>query len=287
MLRSKKDEFLELASSNNALEVIDLLPGVGKKGSAFRSRAVPPAPAWQMTLKRLFDIAIASLFLVAVAPFMLLIAILIKLDSEGPVFYSQTRVGVNNRRMPSRRRGELLRREMIGASDRRVETPVNRRVQNSFGRMFKVLKFRTMRTDAEANGKPKWCEVNDPRVTRIGALLRKTHLDELPQLFNILMGDMSLVGPRPERPEFVRWLRNVTPAYEERLMVKPGLTGLAQIHHRADLELSDVKKKVRYDLLYLKRVSVWTDIKIILGTVPLVFGVSQNDLKKLDKKTLF
>jgi lipopolysaccharide/colanic/teichoic acid biosynthesis glycosyltransferase len=217
--------------------------------------------------KRLFDIVMASLMLLAAAPAMAAIALLVKLDSRGPVFYVQPRVGINSRRRP--RRGDESRRANRVSPGRRARR--DNRCRAACGRSIRVIKFRTMRTDAEAGG-PMWCRRNDPRVTRLGRWLRKSHLDELPQLFNVLRGDMSLVGPRPERPEFVEDLRKTIPRYEHRLLVPPGLTGLAQIRHRADLEVSDVRRKVRYDMLYLKKASVWTDVKIVLGTVPMVFG---------------
>ncbi len=232
--------------------------------------------------KRLFDILLTSLLIVLSAPIMLVVAILVKLDSPGPVFYSQGRVGLNRRRKD--RRGGASRAQVYqGESDRRR--------QQSHGRVFQVYKFRSMHVDAEAKG-AQWCRRDDPRVTRMGKILRKTHLDELPQLFNVLMGDMSIVGPRPERPEFVTGLKESVPNYEKRLELKPGLTGLAQIRHRSDEQITDVKKKIRYDLFYMKKVSLWTDTKIVLGTVPLVFGMSSEQLKKsysepeADEKTL-
>ena len=182
--------------------------------------------------KRALDIGISSLMLLAAAPLMLAIALLIRLDSEGPILYSQLRTGLN------RRTGSRRRAHRAGASERR-RAPHH-------GKPFKILKFRSMRVDAEAKG-AVWCKEGDPRVTRLGYWLRKTHLDELPQLFNILRGDMSLVGPRPERPEFISRLHLEVPGYGTRLRVKPGLTGLAQTRHRSDLDLRDVKKKVRYD----------------------------------------
>jgi lipopolysaccharide/colanic/teichoic acid biosynthesis glycosyltransferase len=129
-----------------------------------------------------------------------------------------------------------------------------------------------MRLDAEPDGKPVWCQRNDPRVTRVGHFLRETHLDELPQLINIIKGDMSLVGPRPERPEFVARLRQQVPGYERRLYLKPGLTGLAQIRQRADLAVKDVRRKIRYDMLYLKNASIATDLKILFNTIPSVLA---------------
>jgi len=204
--------------------------------------------------KRAFDLFASSLLIVMSAPLMALIALLVKLDSPGPILYSQVRVGLNRRRRSH---------TAAMAERRRLE---------GFGQGFRVLKFRSMRTDAEANG-PQWCRQNDPRVTRFGSFLRKSHLDELPQLFNVFNGDMSLVGPRPERPEFIAHLRQAVEGYERRLHLKPGLTGLAQIYKGPDEVTDDVRVKMRYDLLYMKNSSVYTDMKIVLATIPLSLGL--------------
>ncbi len=197
---------------------------------------------------------------------MLVVTLLIKLDSPGPILYSQARVGLN------RRKGDRRLGQRALAADRR-EDP-------AYGKPFPIYKFRSMRTDAEKNG-AKWCQVGDTRITRLGRILRQTHLDELPQLFNILMGDMSIVGPRPERPEFILKLAQEIPHYHKRLHMKPGLTGLAQVRHRSDLDLRDVKKKVRYDLVYHRNASLLTNVKIILATVPLAMGVPVEKTKRL------
>lgn len=163
------------------------------------------------------------------APVMAAVALAVKLGSRGPVIYSQERVG-------------------------------------RFGDLFKIYKFRTMRADAEANG-PVWAaSEQDPRMTRIGAVLRRTHLDELPQLFNVLKGEMSLVGPRPERPHFVEQLHREIHRYDERLLLKPGMTGLAQVHYRYDQSIADVKRKLRFDLLYVKRMCPMLDVRILVWT---------------------
>lgn len=230
--------------------------------------------------KRALDVALATLMLVALLPAMLLFAILVKLDSDGPVFYSQIRVGQNLRRR-QRRNGAQRRqahRAVLAGLENGVREADDRRHRNIRGRPFPVLKFRTMVIDAERNG-PRWCTPKDARVTRFGRILRATHLDELPQLINILRGEMSFVGPRPERPEFVAELCEKIPAYPHRLALRPGLTGLAQIRHRADVVLTDVRRKIRYDILYIKNASVLTDLKIILGTVPFLFGLSHDTVK--------
>lgn len=228
------------------------------RGQSSLYEAITLRRLYKYIVKRGMDIFFSTLALIAVSPLMLIIAILIKLDSKGPIFYSQVRVGQN------RRRGSFLG-ELWGQT--------NRRRRSNYGANFRILKFRSMRTDAEVGNKPQWCTVNDPRVTRFGNILRKSHLDELPQLINILRGDMTFVGPRPERPEFVSDLVTAFPHYALRLRMKPGLTGLAQIYHRPDLSLDDVRRKLRYDHLYSKSLSLATDVKIVFGTIPMVLGV--------------
>ncbi|MBU3758988.1 MAG: exopolysaccharide biosynthesis polyprenyl glycosylphosphotransferase [Candidatus Omnitrophica bacterium] len=184
---------------------------------------------WRRFWKRTFDLAVTLSALVLTAPLFLLIAAAIKLDSPGPVFYQQQRVGLR-------------------------------------GRNFFMFKFRSMRTNAESQSGPVWAKENDPRVTRLGRFLRETHLDELPQLFNILRGEMSLVGPRPERPHFVKELRKVIPHYDKRHFAKPGVTGLAQVRQRYDENVGDVRNKVRYDVLYIKKMCPILDLKVIALT---------------------
>lgn len=183
-------------------------------------------------LKRLLDVIVALVGLLLVAPLLPLLAVLIKLDSPGPVFYRQKRLGQG-------------------------------------GRVFELIKLRSMFTDAEANG-PKWAEKYDTRVTRSGMFLRRTRLDELPQLFNILRGEMSLIGPRPERPEFVAELQQAIPFYRTRLTVKPGLTGWAQVNYDYGRSVDDALEKLRYDLYYLKHQSLQLDLVILLKTVSLI-----------------
>ncbi len=179
----------------------------------------------------------ALLLLVLLAPVMGVCALLVKLTSRGPVIYRQERVGRH-------------------------------------GRTFTLLKLRTMRVDAEAETGPVWAKgERDPRVTPVGHLLRSTHLDELPQLINVLRGEMSLVGPRPERPHFVEQLRQVIPDYEQRLEVKPGITGLAQVRLPYDRTLRDVRRKVKLDCLYIRRMCWWVDAVILFGTLGKVFGL--------------
>jgi sugar transferase (PEP-CTERM system associated) len=184
-------------------------------------------------LKRSFDIFVSSVFLLASLPFTLLAAILIKLESRGPVLYRQERVGLH-------------------------------------GVPFMVLKLRSMRQDAEKAGSPQWARERDPRVTRVGAFIRKTRIDELPQLINVLRGDMSFVGPRPERPFFVEQLSASVPFYRERHCVKPGITGWAQINYPYGASLEDARQKLSYDLYYVKNHSLFLDFIIILSTVRVI-----------------
>lgn len=188
---------------------------------------------WSMNAKRFMDIVVSGISLVLLSPILLLTAIAIKLDTKGPVFYSQTRVGLR-------------------------------------GAEYDIHKFRSMRTDAEAAGVAVFAEEDDPRVTRVGRFLRKTRLDEMPQLLNILKGEMSLVGPRPERPVFVKELAEDLPYYNERHRVKPGLTGWAQINYRYGASKDDSRMKLRYDLHYAKNFSVFLDIIILMKTVRVV-----------------
>lgn len=184
-------------------------------------------------IRRALDILFSLTLLVLAAPLMLLTAVLIKLDSPGPVFYRQYRVGL-------------------------------------FGTTFTILKFRSMRVDAEVAGSPKWACLRDPRVTRIGSFLRLVRIDELPQLFNVLRGEMSLIGPRPERPEFVDQLAAVIPHYHDRSFVKPGITGWAQINFPYGASIDDARMKLSYDLYYLKHRSFFLDLLILASTVRVV-----------------
>jgi len=185
------------------------------------------------TLKRAFDITVSLAVLLLTLPLQALTASLIKLESRGPVFYRQERVG-------------------------------------RYGRVFMILKFRSMRADAETDGQPRWAAENDPRVTRVGAVIRKLRIDELPQLINVLWGDMSFVGPRPERPLFVEQLSKAIPYYSERHWVRPGITGWAQVNYPYGASLNDARHKLSYDLYYLKNVSIFLDFLILLHTLPVV-----------------
>jgi lipopolysaccharide/colanic/teichoic acid biosynthesis glycosyltransferase len=179
-------------------------------------------------LARALDLGLAGFLFVLTLPLMLLLAVLVRLTSRGPALYVQTRVG----------RG---------------------------GKPFSIYKFRTMRTDAEKGG-ARWAEPGDPRITRMGHFLRVSHLDELPQLLNVLLGHMSLVGPRPERPEFVPKLSALLPGYADRLLVRPGVTGLAQLYLPADTDLDSVRRKIVYDRWYIENRTLWLDVRVIVCT---------------------
>lgn len=210
----------------------------------------PPAVE-EHTGRRLLNIVVAVIGLILAAPLLLVIAVAVKLTSRGPVFYTQTRVGLDQRN-PG-----------VGDDNRR-------RVKDIGGKPFRIYKFRTMHVDAEASGNAVWATPSDPRLTPVGGFLRQYRLDELPQLLNVLKGDMNIVGPRPERPQLFETLRQDVADYQYRQRAKPGITGLAQINQQYDASLDDVRQKVLYDLDYLRRRSLATDIKIMIKTVPVV-----------------
>jgi len=213
------------------------------------------------TMRRSIDIMVAATLLILTAPIFLVVPILIKLDSPGSIIYRQVRVGQNRRRSQRRRNPYRLK------GDRRNG---DRRRQDGHGMLFQVYKFRSMREDAEKKSGPVWARQGDPRVTKVGRILRAARIDELPQLFNILKGEMSLVGPRPERPFFVdRFVKDVS-RYSDRLQVKPGLTGLAQVMGGYDTCVEDVCNKLQHDLRYIRRRSLGQDIKIIFKTIGVV-----------------
>jgi len=215
----------------------------------------------RQVIKRSMDIVGAIVGLILTIPVWLVLPILIKLDSRGPVFYSQTRVGCN------RRRGHRRYCQRTDSVERRRR---DRRREDHDGQLFRVLKFRTMVDNAERDSGPVWATSNDSRVTKLGAFLRKSRLDEVPQFINVLRGEMSLIGPRPERPNFVARLSDEIEGYSRRLEVKPGITGLAQVSGGYDSSLSTVKEKIEYDLYYIDNWSFWSDIKILFRTVAVV-----------------
>jgi lipopolysaccharide/colanic/teichoic acid biosynthesis glycosyltransferase len=180
--------------------------------------------------KRFFDTLVSAIGIVIAMPIIAITGMVIKIVSPGPIFFRQERVGWD-------------------------------------GRIFKIYKIRTMELDAEKYTGPVWARENDPRLIKFGRLIRKMHIDELPQLFNVLKGEMSIVGPRPERPVFVRQLSREVRDYQKRIRVRPGITGLAQIWHKYDETIEDVKKKVRYDLLYIREMCLMVDLRIMLQTI--------------------
>jgi lipopolysaccharide/colanic/teichoic acid biosynthesis glycosyltransferase len=196
---------------------------------------------------------VAAIGLIVATPLMLVVALLIKLTSRGPVLFTQTRVGYDRRRTQrSRRLRDCRRRGDVG------------------GKPFKIYKFRTMYTDREAADRQVWATPDDPRITPLGRTLRKLRLDELPQLWNVLRGEMNIVGPRPEQPKIFAELRERIPRYHERQRARPGITGWAQVNQRYDQSLRDVRSKVTYDVEYVWRQSLWEDIKIMLQTIPVM-----------------
>ncbi len=216
---------------------------------ALASDTVIDLPAnfgWYAAAKIAFDYAAA----LAMFPFAVVLVALaagaVKLTSPGPIFYSQTRVGLN-------------------------------------GRKFRIYKIRSMRVNAEATSGIQWSQKGDTRITRVGKFLRITHIDELPQLLNVLLGQMSLVGPRPERPEVIqaKGLNQLVPGYRHRLRVKPGVTGLAQCQLPADTDVTSVRYKVVYDLYYVENVSLWLDVRLIAATLFRAVGAGPNTLRRL------
>jgi exopolysaccharide biosynthesis polyprenyl glycosylphosphotransferase len=184
-------------------------------------------------IKRGFDVVLSLTFLALTLPLLIAAAIAIKLESRGPIFYRQLRVGID-------------------------------------GRPYGLLKFRSMRVDAESDGVPRWAAVRDNRVTRVGAFIRTTRIDELPQIFCVLRGDMSFIGPRPERPFFVDELLQQLPYYGQRHRVRPGISGWAQINYPYGASVEDARAKLTYDLYYIKNYSIFLDMIILIETIRVV-----------------
>jgi lipopolysaccharide/colanic/teichoic acid biosynthesis glycosyltransferase len=201
--------------------------------------------------RRALNVVVASLGIMLTAPVMLAIALLVKLTSKGPVLYRQTRVGLN-RRSPDSEGGNHRRTADVG------------------GKPFTIYKFRTMAAGEQECGRQVWAAPDDARVTSLGRILRQFRLDELPQLVNVLKGDMNVVGPRPEQPRIFAGLRTQVHKYADRQRVRPGITGWAQINHHYDESVEDVRRKVAFDLEYISRQSLTQDLKIMLLTAPTV-----------------
>ncbi len=211
--------------------------------------------------KRVFDIVIASIALAILSPFLIMFALAIKLDSRGPIFFSQERIGLNRRRVERRSRRSLPTRNVRSGYDRRRNI--------NAGRPFNIFKFRTMVRDAEKKGPVLACE-NDPRVTRLGRIMRNARIDEIPQFINVIKGDMSIIGPRPERSFFINQVRREMPEFTMRLMVKPGITGLAQVENGYTKTIDEMKGKLFYDLKYIADLSLMQEIRILFKTVYIV-----------------
>ncbi|MDR2644023.1 MAG: sugar transferase [Planctomycetaceae bacterium] len=192
---------------------------------------LPPQPriSGYYRIKWVIDVLIVVFTAWFIVPTILIFMFLVRLTSRGPIFYTQVRCGLN-------------------------------------GKPFKMIKIRSMIVDAETN-KPKWSKDNDPRITSVGRIMRKLHIDELPQIVNVLRGEMTVIGPRPERPEFVEKLSLKIPGYEYRMCVLPGMTGYAQVNWRADNGLEDVQRKLILDLEYIEDVTIWFDFRILLATI--------------------
>lgn len=210
-------------------------------------RVHPDVP--RESARRALNVAVAAIGLIVTAPVMAVIAVVIKLTSPGPIMYRQTRIGID-------------RRKLFGGNSRRAV--------DLGGEPFTIYKFRTMAVVSRAGQSERWAERNDPRVTPVGRVLRKYRLDEIPQLFNVLRGDMNVVGPRPEQPSIFAELRKQIPEYPVRQRVRPGITGWAQVNQHYDTSVEDVRRKVVYDLEYVARQSLTEDLRIMLRTVPAV-----------------
>lgn len=213
------------------------------KPAICRTRGGPP-PASPRRWQSVVNRALALVLLVPGLPLMALTIVAVRLTSRGPGIYRQTRVGLH-------------------------------------GRTFVMRKIRTMRIDAESHSGPVWAQLRDPRVTRAGRVIRRLHLDELPQLFNVLQGEMDLVGPRPERPEFTQWLGREIPGYLNRLAVRPGITGLAQINLPPDTDLDSVRRKLALDLEYIHTRAAWLDARIVACTTLRLIGVRSAFARRL------
>ena len=219
--------------------------------------------------KRSLDVVVSLAMIVLLVPVLVVTALAVRLTSPGPVIFRQQRVGLNLRgsKTTKKDRRQSSDDEVPDTGDRRQG--IDRRAEANYGKPFTLYKFRTMRNDAEKNG-AQFATKGDPRVTSIGRFLRKTRLDELPQLWNVLKGEMTLVGPRPERPEFMQELSNEIPNYLDRLGLKPGLTGPAQVINGYDNNIESFRRKVALDLLYLQNCCLWNDIKILFRTIRVV-----------------
>ncbi len=239
-------------TSARPLENVRPIPVVQEPEARSASTSPQSAPRRRSEkVDRVVNVVLASIGLVLAAPIMLIFAVLVKVGSPGPIFYTQARVGLDRRR-GARRPGSY-----------------DRRTRDLGGRPFMILKFRTMQTGAEKNG-AVWASKGDARVTPIGRIMRKYRIDELPQLVNVIGGDMNIVGPRPERPSIFSRLCDDIAEYPLRQQARPGITGWAQVNQAYDTSIDDVRSKVRYDLEYIERQGVAEDLRIMARTVPVM-----------------
>ncbi|MBI1807858.1 MAG: sugar transferase [Ignavibacteria bacterium] len=242
---TEHDKLLSVIASCNSHEIslkiipdlYDIISGQARTNQIYGFPLIEIMPQlmqpWERAVKRTIDIVVSFMILFIGFPLWLLVGLLIKLESQGPVFYTQERVGKEEKH-------------------------------------FRIIKFRSMHAEAERDSGPVWAERKDPRVTRVGKILRMSRIDEVPQFINVLDGNMSLVGPRPERPFFVDQLSKEIPLYKRRLKVRPGVTGWAQVKHKYDESVEDVRKKVQYDLWYIENMTLRLDFKILLNTIVVV-----------------
>jgi lipopolysaccharide/colanic/teichoic acid biosynthesis glycosyltransferase len=238
--------------SHPSLPAIELEPSLVRQHYRdWSQRGTNGASRTSAWTRRGINLLLALIALIITLPIMLFVAVLVWLTSRGPVLYTQVRIGLDRRAPAS-------------------GTQNHRRGHDLGGQPFTIYKFRTMRVDAEQGSGAVWAQQRDPRVTAVGGLLRQYRLDELPQLLNVLKGEMNIVGPRPERPTIFAELREHIAEYPLRQRAKPGITGLAQINHHYDRSLDDVRTKVHYDLEYIRRQSVAEDLRIMVKTVPVI-----------------
>jgi lipopolysaccharide/colanic/teichoic acid biosynthesis glycosyltransferase len=208
-----------------------------------RVSAWQPLRSWYLPWKTGIDVAAALVLLILTAPVIAVATLLVRLTSRGPAFFRQTRLG-------------------------------------RYGKPFTIYKLRTMWHNCESLTGARWSVPGDDRITPVGRWLRRTHIDELPQLWNVVCGDMSLIGPRPERPEFLPQLQRAIPHYPDRFLVRPGVTGLAQVQLPPDTDIASVRRKLAYDLYYVHCLSPWLDLRILLSTVLYLSGASVNSLSR-------
>lgn len=229
MVRSSRKQDIGYTGYGQSVMVPQYNPGIGNAGFMIREGF----DASTKYIKRAFDICFSLTFLVMGAPLLLLIALITKLTSKGPVFYKQERIGINSK-------------------------------------PFFIYKFRSMKVDAEKDG-PQLSKDNDPRITKWGQIMRKTRLDELPQFWNVLIGDMSIVGPRPERQHFIKQIVEKAPGYQLLLSIKPGITSIGQVYYGYAENVDQMCQRMLFDLRYLNEVNIQTDLSIILQTVKVMF----------------